>query len=313
MPAKTPVAEHKPVNGAKRAPFSAPAPVPSFQNKRARLYVGDATETMGGLSRHGAFADSVIADPPFNYGQQYGGGAFQDAMPEVEYQEFTRRWIVAACRAVRPGGSIFVNVPDPVVAYAYVCLATAGMKFVNWIILSQEFGQYNESKFITGHVHLLYFVKPGGERTWNLADVLEPSARLEMGDPRIETSKHKGMRPMLDVWAGPNSGRVQGNNEERWNPHLHPNQLPELYVARVIRCATNPGDVVLDCFAGSGTSGVVATALGRKWVGIELIPESAASGWERITVKGPVRDVAGVLHCKNVPVSNRRGVNLSRM
>ena len=118
--------------------------------------------------------------------------------------------------------------------------------------------------------------------------MLVPSRRLEGGDKRIATAKHKGMRPMLDVWFGDNMGRVQGNNKER-RP-LHKNQLPELYLSRILRCSTDAGDTVMDPCLGSGTTGVVARALGMHFIGIELEKKLLASAKARI-LKGPVRQV----------------------
>lgn len=275
--------------------------VPAYENANAKLYIGDCRQLLKKVPAPGSVA-TIFVDPPYGIAVKYGDGSseFNDDLSPVESQQFTREWITACCSRLRPGGAFFVHLPDHLAAYAYVHMAAMGLIPVNWIILHQAFGQYGESRFITSKVHLLYFVKPGGERTWNVEEVLQESRRSEMGDKRIATAKFKGMRPALDFWMGTdcwmglNLGRIQGNNKERWNPHLHPNQVGETVLARVIRATTNPGDTVLDCCMGSGTTGVVANALKRRFVGMELLPKVAASGWKRI-LRGPVRDVAGPL------------------
>ena len=93
-----------------------------------------------------------------------------------------------------------------------------------------------------------------------------------------------------DVWCretdGDGWGRVQGNSKER--RETHQNQLPELYLERVIRACSNPGDLVLDPFLGSGTTSTVARALGRRSIGIEISQKYAESAFERIKA-GAVR------------------------
>jgi DNA modification methylase len=81
-------------------------------------------------------------------------------------------------------------------------------------------------------------------------------------------------------------GRVQGNSQERRDGH--PNQLPEVYLERVIRGLSNPGDLVLDPFLGSGTTCTVARALGRRSIGVEISPVFDASAFDRIQ-QGAVR------------------------
>lgn len=262
----------------------------TYSNKDARVTVGDCVRGMEALPR--SAADLVFADPPFNFGAEYDQHV-NDNKPRREYEAWTEWWIRESVRVLRPGGSIFVHVPDQIVSVADRQLCILGLDRRNWIILHQEFGQYGESRFITSKVHLLYYVKPGPRAVFNVEDVLEPSLRLRIGDKRTQTAKFKGMRPFLDVWYGPLLGRVQGNNEERRKNH--PNQLPEMYMSRILRTASNEGDTVLDPFLGSGTTGVVAVALKRKFVGFEASPKLAASAWERITKIGPKRDVHGQL------------------
>ena len=100
------------------------------------------------------------------------------------------------------------------------------------------------------------------------------------------------MRVPMDVWYGRYWGRIQGNNKER-RPRHH-NQIPEVYLERIVRACSNEGDLVLDPFLGSGTTGTVARAYGRRSIGIEYSAENAASAWNRITEIGMVRKEAGV-------------------
>jgi len=271
---------------------------PRWRSKKCQseVYVGDCLNVMHTLE--GQSVDLVFADPPFNLGQKYV--EHHDVQPDSVYGDWTRQWVFGSTRLVREGGSIFVHCHDDFVDIVSLTLKEAGLHRVNWIVLHQEFGQHTDRKFIPSHNHLLWFCR-GEHYTFNVDDVLEPSRRASVyGDTRVMASPRKGMRPFLDVWYGPYLGRVQGNNAERMsvkNGALvnHPNQLPEMYLARIIRAASNPGDLVLDPFLGSGTTLTVAAALKRQGLGIEKGKRTAESAWNRVTKKGPVRDVQGAL------------------
>jgi DNA modification methylase len=103
----------------------------------------------------------------------------------------------------------------------------------------------------------------------------------------MEKDSNKGMRVPMDVWYGKYWGRVQGNNKERRSGHQ--NQIPEAYLERVILACSNKGDLVLDPFAGSGTTGTVARAYDRRSSGIEQSVQTATSAWQRMTEAGMCR------------------------
>ncbi len=277
--------------------------------------------------------DLVFADPPFNWKRAYD--RWNDDMPEREYLEFTYDWLDLCVRALRPGGAMWVNIPDDwaaeIVCYlkgrpvslsggegakateasgrSQTTLRTVPkpMHMQNWCVWHYRFGQNTTERFINSKVHALYFtrdealgwggssnapepVRHAGQRIWNPDAVLEMSDRAAIyEDPRTLSKKDgiaPGMRVPMDVWYGKFWGRVQGNNKERRG--YHDNQLPEVYLERVIRACSKEGDLVLDPFVGSGTTAVVAHALGRHFIGTEFSSANAKSASERIKA-GPIR------------------------
>jgi DNA modification methylase len=274
----------------------APEPEYSLPGPEARIYIGDCRELLPRIPevRRG-LVDLVFADPPFNWNRAYD--KWDDALPEREYLDFTYDWLDLCIGGLRAGGSLWVNIPDDWAA-EIVCYLRgrmdrrppAFMSMVNWCVWHYRFGQNATERFINSKVHALYFVRAGAAHTWNAQDILEPSDRATTYfDPRT-TSKRDGMPPgmrvPLDVWYGKFWGRVQGNNTERRS--YHDNQLPEVYLERVIRATSNEGDLVLDPFLGSGTTGVVAHALKRRFIGTEFSDANAKSAFERMKA-GPVR------------------------
>lgn len=280
-------------------------PIKIAGDPMARVYVGDCREIIPTIrecqptKKTGAgVVDLVFADPPFNWNRAYD--KWEDNMAREDYLQFTRRWLDLCRIALRPGGAFWVNIPDDTAAEIVVHLKSAdaaheqpALEMVNWCIWHYRFGQNTKSRFINSKVHALYFVKPdptgAHERTWDPTEILEPTDRATTYfDPRT-LSKRDGMpagrRVPLDVWYGPYWGRIQGNNKER--RHGHDNQLPEAYLERVLLATSRPGDLVMDPFLGSGTTGVVARALGRRFIGTEYSKENAERSIERIE-RGPI-------------------------
>ena len=261
---------------------------PRFQadDPDTRLYVGDCRDVLPNLPDRGT-VDLVFADPPFNWDVPYD--EWSDGMPRAEFERFTFDWLDACVDCLAPHGAIWVNIPDDTAAEVVMHLKRRGLSMINWCVWHFRFGQHRESSFIMSKVHALYFAKDPENRTWNPDAVLEQSDRAAIyNDPRTQAkSSHAGMRVPMDVWYGKYWGRVQGNNKER--RHRHHNQIPEVYLERVVLACSNEGDLVLDPFCGSGTTSTVARAWGRRSITTEYGEGNAESAWERITGIGMVR------------------------
>jgi site-specific DNA-methyltransferase (adenine-specific) len=255
------------------------------------------------------WVDLVFADPPFNIGYLYHG--YDDEKDVEEYVNWSEQWMRAVYRALKPGGSFYLAIGDEFAAdLAVVARRKIGFHMRNWIIWHYTFGQQTKKMFAKSHTHILYFSKqkpsPGLENiTFNADAVRVASARqttyadvranpkgklpddtwflrpqeanyLEPGyaDFASRWSKRGGeappefFDPAGDTW---NESRVCGTFKERegW----HGCQMPIGVLNRIIKASSNPGDIVLDPFNGSGTTVVAAALLGRKYVGIDQSAE----------------------------------------
>ena len=281
-----------PARPANPAPVAAPATL-SNPSGSVRVHIGDCREilpTLAEVEQHQV--DLVFADPPFNWNRGYD--KWDDKLPEAEYIKFTESWITCCIAALRPGGALWINIPDDWAAEIAVFCKRSGMVMANWCIWHYRFGQNTKSAFINSKVHAFYFIKPPfDKRTWLPLEVLEATDRATTYfDPRTATKRDgfpPGKRVPLDVWYGPGFSRIQGNNKER-RPG-HDNQLPEAYLARVIKACSHPGDLVLDPFNGSGTTGTVAHKLERRFIGTEYSSDLAHAAFDRIINLGPATDV----------------------
>jgi site-specific DNA-methyltransferase (adenine-specific) len=258
-------------------------PIYHLDDPATDIYVGDNREILPQLEE--GSVDLIFADPPFNWDVNYG--KWHDNMPRDAYLKFTYEWLDACLRVLAPHGSIWINIPDDTAAETVVHLKEKKLTMMNWCIWHFRFGQCRNTNFIVSKVHVLYFAKDVANRIWNPDHVLEPSDRATTyADVRTRRTQTPGLRVPLDVWYGQYWGRIQGNNKER--RANHENQIPEVYMQRVIRACSRKGDLVLDPFLGSGTTCTVARALGRRSIGIEYSKPIAKSAFARIQ-DGPVR------------------------
>lgn len=246
---------------------------------------GDARETLAFAANSGG-ADLIFADPPFNIGVEYGTHCDDEKPPET-YEVELREWIANACAALKPTGSLWLHLPDRWAANAVVYgRDVLGMKLENWVVWHYRFGMWRADRFINSKCNGLWFSK-GNPKVHPEAALVPSDRAVVYADARTDSTQSPGMRMDLDVWGfDPFWGRVQGSNAER-RP-MHKNQLPELYLDRIIRLTTDRADLVVDPFCGSGTTATVATALGRRCYTGDSSEEILRSAIERIKA-GPVR------------------------
>ena len=241
-----------------------------------QIIQGDCIQTLNEGPE--GWVDLVFADPPFNIGYLYNG--YEDLKPAEQYVKWCNEWITAVHRALKPTGSFFLAIGDDYAAELCVEAKKVGFTMRNWIIWHYTFGQQPKHKFARSHTHILYFTKSDKDFTFNADAVRVKSARQTVYKDNRANKKGKLpddtwylrpqetadlFDPLDDVW---NESRVCGTFKERegW----HGCQMPLAILDRIIKAASNPGDVVLDPFNGSGTTVLSAALLGRKYVGLEL-------------------------------------------
>jgi site-specific DNA-methyltransferase (adenine-specific) len=239
------------------------------------------------------WVDLVFADPPFNIGYLYHG--YDDEKKAGDYLEFSKDWMSAVHKSLKPTGSFYLAIGDDYAAELCVIAKKIGFTMRNWIIWHYTFGQQTQKKFARSHTHILYFTKDPKNFTFNADAIRVASARqTTYGDLRANP---KGklpddtwyLRPQeaveaghfateLDTW---NVSRLCGTFKERegW----HGCQMPIAVLDRIIKASSNPGDIVLDPFNGSGTTTVSAALLNRKYVGFDQSEQYVQYAQKRLT------------------------------
>jgi len=249
---------------------------PTPQNFADRIFHGDCLEVLNKLPAE--CIDLVFADPPFNINYAYD--FYRDDLQADQYVAFSRAWMQACMRALKPTGSFYIAIGDEYAAEIRKLIDELGGHFRNWIIWHVTFGQAMQKKFSRSHVHIFYFTASKKGFTFNADLVRVPSARQTTYNDRRANKNGKlpddtwvlrpqedatFFQPDQDTWY---VSRVCGTFSER--QRWHNCQMPEALLERIIKASSNEGDIVLDPFSGSGTTCVVAKRLRRRYVGIEL-------------------------------------------
>ncbi len=268
-----------------------------------QLVPGDCIEGMRSLPAE--CVDLAFADPPFNIGYEYDH--YHDELEAEDYLRWSENWLGEVHRLLKPDGTFWLAIGDEFAAELKVLMQRQlGFVCRSWVIWYYTFGVNCKYKFSRSHVHLFYMVKDRERFTFNSDDPLVrvPSARqLVYGDKRANPKGRlpddtwilrpqdcpESFGPHEDTWYIP---RVNGTFKERkgW----HGCQMPEQVLGRIIRACSREGELVLDPFAGSGTTLAVAKKLDRRFLGFELSPEYAEQVCQRLreTQKGQALDGA---------------------
>ena len=229
-----------------------------------QILPGDSVAAMRALPD--ACVDLVFADPPYNL--QLGGdlnrpdGSHVDAVTDhwdcfasfQTYDEFTKAWLTEARRVLKPDGALWVIGSYHNIYRVGAILQDLGFWILNDIVWrkSNPMPNFKGTRFTNAHETLLWASQ--GEK-----------ARYHFNYRAMKTLNDE--LQMRSDWLIPLCGGQERLKEA--GHKVHPTQKPEALLYRVLLATTERGDVVLDPFFGTGTTGAVAKRLGREWIGCE--------------------------------------------
>ncbi len=233
--------------------------------------------------------DMIFADPPYNL--QLGGdlhrpdGSHVDAVTDdwdkfdtfAAYDAFTRAWLKEAHRILKDDGTIWVIGSYHNIFRVGTAVQDLGYWILNDIVWrkANPMPNFRGTRFTNAHETLIWASK--GEKakyTFNYRSMKTLNDELQMRSD----------------WEFPICG---GQERLKKDGHkVHPTQKPEALLYRILLACTQPGDVVLDPFFGTGTTGAVAKRLGRRWMGIEREDDYIAAAEDRIAAALPLDESA---------------------
>ena len=212
--------------------------------------------------------DTVFADPPFNIGKQYRKST-DDSLPDTCYLDWCKRWLAECVRILKPGGSLFLyNLPKwNILLGAY--LQEQGLDFRHWIAIEMSACLPIVGRLHPSHYSLLYYSK-GKPNTFHRIRTPIQICRHCGREVKDYGGHRDAMNPngvtLKDVWADiPPVRHAKFKSRNRTA-----NALSTKLLDRVITMSTNPGDLVVDPFGGSGTTFAVCENKQRRWLGSEI-------------------------------------------
>ena len=248
------------------------------------ILVGDCIKHMNALPA--GSVDLVFADPPYNLQLDQGltrpdqsrVDGVDDAWDKFDsfahYDVFTRAWLKAARRILKPDGAIWV-----IGSYHNIFRVGAALQDLDYWLLNDVIWRkanpmpnFRGTRFTNAHETLIWAAKDRDSRvTFNYEQMKQANDDVQMRSDWL-----------FPICTG--AERLKDDDDEK----LHPTQKPEALLYRVISATTKPGDVVLDPFFGTGTTGAVAKKLGRHFIGIEREDTYIAGALKRIASIRPL-------------------------
>jgi len=251
-----------------------------FEKDGYLAILSDCIETMKLMKNESI--DLIFADEPYNIGKDFGNN--NDTWETTsDYINWNKIWIDEAMRVLKPDGTL------------YLMTATQYMPFIDvymqekYFVLSRIVWSYDSSgvqskkKYGSLYEPILMVTKSDKSKyTFNHEDILveaKTGAQRGLIDYRKNPPQpYNTQKVPGNVWEFP---RVRFKMAEYEN---HPTQKPEILLERIIKASSNIGDVVLDPFAGSFTTGAVAKKLNRNFIGIDMNPEYFEIGLRRLEI-----------------------------
>ncbi len=250
-----------------------------YSHPNGEIYVGDAASWLRSLTS--GSVDLIFADPPYNV-KKAEWDTFES---QEEYVRWSITWIEEAARVLKPNGSLYVCGYSEILSD----LKLPALRFFRgckWLIWHYKNKANLGSDWGRSHESILHFRK-SREFTFNIDDIRIPYGNhtLKYPDhPQAETSQYGKGSNKNHLWQPhPDGAKPRDvievpttcNGMDEKTPH--PTQKPEELVRKFILASSNPSDLVIDPFLGSGTTGVAAEQLKRKWKGCDLSLEYC--GW----------------------------------
>jgi DNA modification methylase len=226
--------------------------------------------------------DLLFADPPYNIGVRMGHQK-TDIVPN--YEEWTSSWVSAAASALRPGGSLWIAcAQDWLRLFLNVVAADQSLEWRNLVVWHRQTPNYGAKRRLSQMWEpLIYCVRVGAAPAFNLGDVLVNSRQAGRKTDRwMKTNADvvASTKNPTDVWE------ISSAFHSRRQYQGFKGQKPEALLERVVLLSSNPGDLVVDPFLGSGTTAAVAKALGRRFVGCDIDDQCVAGSKRRCRAVG---------------------------
>lgn len=255
-----------------------------YSNDNVTIYHGDCIQVLSEIIIDGSI-DLIFADPPYNIGKNFGD--FKDTWPSDEdYVCWCYRWLELCINKLKPSGSLYVMSSTQAMPYLDLWLRKRLTVISRIVWYYDSSGVQAKRHYGSLYEPILFCVKDPNKYTFNANDI-EVEAKTGAVRKLIDYRKkvptpYKAKKVPGNVWYFP---RVRYRMPEYED---HPCQKPEALLERIIKASSNPGDMVLDPFAGTFTTCAVAQRLGRRAIGIEMQLDYIKIGLRRLQIENQI-------------------------
>jgi adenine-specific DNA-methyltransferase len=253
---------------------------PTRRGDNWAVYRGDCMDLLAELPE-GA-VPLTVTSPPYNIGKSY------EQVREVgEYIDWCADWIQLIHRATSPNGTFWLNLgylglpgQAKAIPIPYLLWDRVPFFLIQEVVWNYGAGVAARQSFSPRNEKFLWYVRNPDRYTFNLDDVRDPDVKYPNQRKNGKLKCNPLGKNPTDVWQFPKvtSGRDRASKERT----PHPAQFPTAVVDRIIRACSNPGDVVLDPFMGSGSLAEAALRAGRQAIGFEINAEYVDLTAERL-------------------------------
>ncbi len=246
----------------------------------------------------GSFVGLTVTSPPYNIGKEY-----EDLLELGKYIEWCQQWLTEVARLTSKAGAFWLNlgyVSKEGVARAvplpYLIWDRVPLFLMQEVVWHYGAGVASRNSFSPRNEKFLWYVKDQDCYTFNLDAVRDPDVKYPNQKKNGKLKCNPLGKNPSDVWLFPKV--TSGSDRASPERTDHPAQFPVAVIERIIKACSNPGDVVLDPFMGSGTTALVAVQLGRPVLGFELSPRYlniAVQRLESLFEENRISDAQGAL------------------
>ena len=248
------------------------------QNSQGLAVLGDALDALKNM-RDG-FAHLIFADPPYNIGKNFGNG--NKKLSAEQYINWCKEWISECYRILHPTGTFYFMSATQFMPYLDVFVSERYHVLSRIVWTYDSSGVQSKQKFGSLYEPILMLVKDVKNYTFNSDEIMieaKTGAKRQLIDYRKSPPQPYNTKKVPgNVWEFP---RVRFRMPEYEN---HPSQKPEKLLERIILASSNEGEIVVDPFGGSFTTGAVAIKFNRMCLSVDNNPEYFKIGLRRMKI-----------------------------
>ncbi len=254
---------------------------PEFRHQEVALYCADSLELMRRLPE--GLVSLTVTSPPYNIGKEY-----EKKLSLDDYLDWSVRWISEVYRITKPNGAFWLNLgylelPGRAKALPILYLLWDRIPFfiVQEIVWNYGAGVAGKRFFSPRNEKFLWCVKDAQDYKFHLDRVRDKNVKFPKQKKNGKLKCNPNGKNPTDVWQIPKV--TSGENRASKERTGHPAQFPIALVERIVAACSDPEDLVLDPFCGSGSTAEVCLRSDRAFIGFEILPRYVELASKRLT------------------------------